>query len=546
VDQPLDLRDYLSILWGRKWTILAIAAVTAAVALGYSFAQTPVYTSSAQVLVLSSTFASAQSPGTSPPLNMTKEEQVANSAAVQERALERLEQLEITPGTMSASEVEFAETLVFTSESPDPKAAQATARLYAAAYLDLRRSNFLRELEGARRPYESQIEAIDAGLEEITEALRTAKEGERELLIAQYAHLLSQRDLVVTKLNDLVAPGSVEVGRVLRSADLPGSPSAPSHARNGLLGVVVGLALGMGVAFLRERLDEPLRSREELESQLHAPVLGFIPSAGWERSLRSTGRVTAEAAEAFRALRVRLLHALGDRDITSIVITSSLAGEGKTSVTANLAAALATAGNRVAIVAADLRRPQLQTYFGGSDGGGVTEVLPGTRQPQIVISTTGTENLWVLYAGRETESLDPTVYLGSEPMRHLLAELGDTMDFVLVDTPPLLASSDVIAVAPLADAVVLVVDPHLARRSSVVHARRELDLLEVPLLGVIVNKHEPSLFRGYGFGYAYHVEDQGQGSLAVAPPTLRAITAEPDEDAQPSSPARETGDASHP
>ena len=175
--------------------------------------------------------------------------------------------------------------------------------------------------------------------------------------------------------------------------------------------------------------------------------------------------MTPEATEAFRALRVRLLHAVGDRDLMSIVVTSSLAGEGKTSVTANLAVALAESGKRVVIVAADLRRPHLQTYFQGSDHDVLTEVLPGKRQHEIAVSTTGTENLWVLHVGRETKLLDPSEYLGSESMIRLLAELRKTADFVLIDTPPLLSTSDVVAVAPLADAILMIVDPHLARRS---------------------------------------------------------------------------------
>ena len=546
MDQPLDLRDYISVLWARKGAILGIAAVTTAVALLYSFAQTPVYTSSAEVLVLSSSFASAESSATSPPLNMTKEEQLANSAPVERQASLRLAARDITPGSMSASEIDFAETLVFTSVSPDPVAAQATAQAHADAYLELRRTTFLEELEGARDPYESQIEELDAELLQIAEAVRAAEEGEGELLVAQYAHLLSRRDIIATKLNDLVAPERVDVGRILRSAPLPTSPSAPSHRKDGLLGLVVGLALGMGVAFFRERLDEPVRGREELELQAGAPVLGFIPSAGWQRALSTTGRVTVEAAEAFRALRVRLLHTVGDRDVSSVVITSAHAGEGKTSVTANLAVALAESGKRVVIVAADLRRPQLQTYFQGSDSDVLTEVLPGKRQHEIAVSTTGTENLWVLHAGQETESVDPSEYLGSESMKGLLSELRETADFVLIDTPPLLSTSDVVAVAPLADAILMIVDPHLARRSTLEQTRHELDLIDVPVLGVVVNKHDPGRFRGYGFGYAYYGYGH-PGRSEIAPSmTLRAIP--DDSEAEPTLPLddREPDDLSLP
>ncbi|MGI8520804.1 MAG: Wzz/FepE/Etk N-terminal domain-containing protein, partial [Actinomycetota bacterium] len=435
MDQPLDLRDYLSILWARKGIILAIAATTTAVALAYSFAQTPVYTSSAGVLVLKSSFAPSQSSETFTALNMTTEQQVANSSQVAELARPRLASLDVAPGTVSVTPIEDTDTLVFSSDSPHPRAAKETAQAYAEAYLRFRRSSFLTELEGARRPFEAQIEALDAELSEIARALESAEGGDRELLALRYNSLLSERVSVVTKLNELVAHESVDVGQILRPAALPTSPSAPIHLRDGLLGLIVGLALGMGVAFFRERLDEPVRGREELEAQVGAPVLGFIPSAGWRRALKKTGQATPEATEAFRALRVRLVHAIGDRDMTSVIITSSLAGEGKTSVTANLGVALAVAGKRVVIVAADLRRPQHQTYFKGSAGDTVTEVLTGTRQPQIALSTTDIENLWVLHAGREAESLDPSEYLGSESMSGLLAELRETTDFVLIDTP---------------------------------------------------------------------------------------------------------------
>lgn len=546
MDQPLDLRDYLSILLARRRVILAIAVTTTAVALVYSFSQTPVYTSSAEVLVLKSSFSPSQSSETFTALNMTTEQQVASSSHVAERVRPRLASLDVTPGTMSVVPIEDTDTLVFTSGSPSPRAAKETAQAYADAYLELRRDSFLSELEGAREPFESQIEALDLQLADVASDLESAEGGDRELLAIRYSSLLSERVSVITKLNELVAPESVDVGRVLRPAEVPESPSAPNHIRDGLLGAIVGLALGMGVAFFQERLDEPVRGREELEEQAGAPVLGFIPSAGWQRALSTTGRVTVEAAEAFRALRVRLLHAIGDGDITSLVVTSSLAGEGKTSVTANLAVALAVSGKRVVIVAADLRRPQLQTYFQGSGGDGLTEVLTGTRQPEIAISTTDTENLWVLHAGRETESVDPSEYLGSESMKGLLSELRGTADFVLIDTPPLLSTSDVVAVAPLADAILMIVDPHSARRSTLEHARHELDLIDIPVLGVVVNKHDPSRFRGYGFGYAYYGYGHPGRSEPAPPRTLRAIPA--DSEAQPTLPLddREPDDLSLP
>jgi polysaccharide biosynthesis transport protein len=544
MDESLELRDYLSIVWAQRRTILAMVIITTAVALAYSFAQPPVFRSSAEVLVLKSDFSPSESSETITGLNTTTETQVANSAEVADLASSRLASLDVAPGTVSVSPIEGTDTLVFTSEAPHPTAARATAQAFAEAYLGFRRNSFLDELEGARRPFESQIEVLDAQLSELERALRSAPEGERALFTLQYQSLLSQRVGVVTKLNDLIAPESVEVGRILKPADLPTSRSAPSHTRDALLAVVVGLALGIGTAFVRERLDDPIRGQDELEARAAAPVLGFIPSAGWQRALRTTGHVTAEATEAFRALRVRLLHAVGDRDLMSIVVTSSLAGEGKTSVTANLAVALAESGKRVVIVAADLRRPHLQTYFQGSDHDVLTEVLPGKRQHEIAVSTTGTENLWVLHIGRETKLLDPSEYLGSESMIRLLAELRKTADFVLIDTPPLLSTSDVVAVAPLADAILMIVDPHLARRSTLEQARHELDRLEVPVLGVVVNKHDPSKFRGYGFGYEIYGDYQQRGSSTAPSRRLRAIPADPEHGAVVSSDERDTGDLS--
>jgi capsular exopolysaccharide synthesis family protein len=516
---PLELRDYLSILWARKWTIIAIVVTTIAVALAYSFRQTPVYTSSAEAIVLPVSFDPKVSSAASTAPNMLKEIQVAESARVERRAALRLAELGIPAGTMLVSEVEGADTLVFTSEASDRRAAQATAQAYADAYLELRRRDLIDELEGARQQYESQIDVIDAQLEETALALQTAQGETEALLTALYSALLSERVSHLTTLNELATPENVQVGRILRPAERPGSPSAPDHTRNGLIALVVGFALGIGAAFLRDRLDERVRGRAEAELRSGAPVLGLIPRDRYKRNEMpiTLSRPTSEAAEAFKALQVRLIHAVNHQPAASvIIITSSLAGEGKTSVTANLGVALATTGKRVVMVSADLRRPRLQTYFRGSDflrsgGAGLTEVLSGNRKAQDVLSTAGIKNLSVLHTGGKADATGPLELLGSESMSRLLAELRDFADFVLIDTPPLFTSSDVVILAPLADGVLFVVDPRLAEGSNIERARHELELIGVPLIGIVVNKHDPRRFRAYGSGHRYYGDGHEQG-----------------------------------
>ena len=520
--KPLDLRDYLAILRVRKWKIAAIVAITTAVALVYSWRQTPVYTSSVEVLVLPVSFTPADSSAEADtPLNMIREQAIANSATVKQHATLVLGRRSITPGVMTATQVEDTDTLIFEAVSPSPRAAQATAQAHADAYLDLRHASVVRELEKAREPYESQIDAIDAELLTLAHDLETAPEQERAILNVRYSMRLSDRASVQSKLNELAVPESIESGTVLQSADLPEAPSAPNHARNMLLGLIVGFALGVAIELFRDRLDAPVRSREELESQAGAPVLGFIPSAGWER-FANRGELTPEATEAYKALRVRFVHFASERGARRITITSSIEGEGKTSVTSNLAVALAQAGKRVVIVSADLRKPRLDAYFPGSDGEGLTEVLTGARRSEARLANTNAENLWVLHAGHRSETLDPTEALGSETMRGLLRDLRDFADYVLIDTPPLLRSSDVVALAPLTDGVLFVVDPLSAKQSSVEQSRQELELIDVPMLGVVVNKHDPRQFRAYGVGYQYYRID-GHPSSGVSAATLRTI-----------------------
>jgi capsular exopolysaccharide synthesis family protein len=525
---PLDLRDHLSIVRARKWIILAIVATTTAVALFYAYRQTPVYTSSAEVVVRAATF--DPNPTSFGVLDMSTEVQLASSRTVARLAEARVSGSGLQPGSLSVEQVGTTETLTFISVSPDPAAAQATANAYANAYLQVRRTQALTQLQLARQPYLDQIDQIRRQRRNILELLPTVQDAtEKALLTARFTSLLAQRAALLAKLNDLVTPENVQIGSVVRSAQLPASPSGLSPPVVGLMGFAVGLALGIAIAFFADRLDDRVRGPEELELFSGAPVLGYIPRRTPETGPPITlSEPSSEAAEAYKALRVMLLHAAGQRDLKSVIITSSLASEGKTATTANLAVAIALAGKKVVVVSADLRRPALRSYFPSRQEKGLIEVLMGKRKPTDGLSRiSGIRDLWVLHAGQAVASPGPLELLGSESMSDLMSELRDFADFVLIDTPPLLVSRDVSAMAGLADGILFVVDPQLAQRATIQQALHELQLTGTSIIGVVVNKYDPRRFRAYGAGYRYQYSydgrKQGAEQVLQSPPPRSLI-----------------------
>jgi polysaccharide biosynthesis transport protein len=523
---PLDLRDYLSILWARKWIVLAIVATTTTVALLYSYHQTPVYTSAAEVVVLPARFDPNQPSAAFSFININTEQQVANSVPVAQAAARHLTALGLHPGSMSVTSILNTEALVFTASSSDPASAQATADAYASAYLELRRDTVLSELEDVRRPLETRIAAIDQEARDIAQTIPTIQdEGQREVLTTRYQVLLTERATLVQKLGSFVSPDNVRVGNVVKSAPFPSSPANTSHIKDGVLGLLVGLALGVGAAFFRDRLDERVRGRQELELHSGAPVLALIPHVPrMDGSLIMARHPASEAAEAYRALRVRLMQAAARHRFKTVLVTSSLPSEGKTSTVANLGVALAQEDRRVVLLSADLRRPRLQMYFPAGKTG-VADVLSGKRTAVEALSSTETKHLWVLHAGDDLAAVSPLQLLDSAAMKQLLVTLRDFADIVLIDTPPLLTSPDVAALVPLTDGVLFVADPRRVERSMVEAARHEFEVLGAPIIGIVVNNYDPRRFRTYGSGYyTYSDRDErnGPGRAAASSSILPA------------------------
>jgi receptor protein-tyrosine kinase len=538
---PLDLRDYLSILWARKWIVLAIVATTTTAALLYSYLQEPVYMSSAEVVVLPPRFDPKEPSAAFGIININTEQQVASSMPVAQVASRHLAALGLQPGDMSVTSIADTEALVFTASSSNPASAQATADAYANAYLGLRRDTVLSELEDVRRRYETRIAAIDKEAGAIFRTIPTIQdEAQRGILTTRYGALLAERATLVETLNGFVSPDIVQVGKVVQSAPLPSSPVSPNHVKDGGPGLLVGLALGIGMAFIRDRLDERVRGRQELELHSGAPVLAFIPHVPrMDGSLTMVRHPASEAAEAYRALRVRLMQAAARQRFKTVLVTSSLPGEGKTSTVANLGVALAQEDRRVVLLSADLRRPRLQMYFPASKTG-LTDVLSGKRTALEALSSTGTKHLWVLHAGDDLAARSPLQLLDSAAMKKLLVTLRDSADIVLIDTPPLLTSPDVAALVPMTDGVLFVADPGRVQRPMVEAARHEFEILGAPVIGVVVNNYDPRRFRTYGSGYdPYSDRDQRNGPSQAAASTSIAPASQPLKPAESPSEGRQ-------
>jgi polysaccharide biosynthesis transport protein len=328
--------------------------------------------------------------------------------------------------------------------------------------------------------------------------------------------------------------------RVVDRALPPGGPFAPSHSRNGMMGLFVGLLGGLGLAFLLEYLDRSIRSVKQVEQYLRLPALGLIPSIGpaglggyayggygigrkKEAKRRPTSDTTrselrieliphtkprSTVAEAYRAIRTALLLSRAG-GVRSIVVTSSLPGEGKTSTSANLATVLGQLHKNVLLVDADLHKPRLHEIFRVSNRVGLVSVLAENMDPAEATVETAVPNVFLMPAG--PLSPNPSGLLASEAMTVFLDHASQHFDFVVIDSPPVSAVADAIVMGHQVDGVVLGVEGGRTPREIVARVRDKLLRSNVRILGVLINNLAEQSF-DYGYYYHYYTGTYGAES----------------------------------
>jgi capsular exopolysaccharide synthesis family protein len=327
----------------------------------------------------------------------------------------------------------------------------------------------------------------------------------------------------VNRIEEVGANGtSLFTVSVVEPATLPTTPTYPRPKLNLALGLVVGLAVGVGTAVLLETLDTRVKTVTALAEIAGAPLLGALASDPeiQRHPVIVRDRQHSPQSEAFRGIRTNLQFVDVDRRPRTILVTSALPREGKTTVAVNLAVALAEAGAAVALVEADLRRPSVADRMGLEGGSGLTDVLIGRAGIGEVIHQYGTGGrLWVLTSGALPPN--PSELLGSEQMRTTLKEL-QRVTFVIIDAPPLLPVTDAAVLAALTDGAILVTAVSSTRREQVRLAVERLEAVGGRLLGVVANRASTrgadAYAYAYGYGYAAKGRSHPDASVGAVPP----------------------------
>lgn len=308
---------------------------------------------------------------------------------------------------------------------------------------------------------------------------------------------------------------------MVQSAGLPKNPTSPRPKLNLLLGLLVGLAAGIGTALLRENLDTSVKGSEQTRELIGAPVLGAInydPDAAKKPLVVVTSPSSARA-EAFRQLRTNLQFVDIEHPLRSVVFTSSIPAEGKSTTTCNLAITLTQAGLRVCLVEGDLRRPRIADYMGMEGAVGLTSVLLGRTSLDDALQPWGGGALQVLASGPLPPN--PSELLGSQGMQDLLRELERRFDIVLIDAPPLLPVTDAAVLGTLTSGLVMLVRSNSTKREQVEGAVATVHAVGGTILGAVLNMvpmRGPDAY-SYGYGYSYKAsagaQMLGQGESPV-------------------------------
>ncbi|MGB4592255.1 MAG: polysaccharide biosynthesis tyrosine autokinase [Coriobacteriia bacterium] len=516
----MELRDYLHVIRARMWVIIQAVVIVTVTAVVVSLLQSPVYEGQAKVLISGQDTGSAilgtaiSELSSQPERGLQTQVQLMQLRPLAENTIRTLG-LKQTPDELLAqieiTAVGQTNIVEITAKASDARMASMIANTMAEEFVTWSKEYKRESIKAAADEVETRLEASKQELLDLGREI--SQQGKSDELSAELAIATGSYTTLAGKLEELRIQEQLEVGagRVVSPAVVTEEPVEPSPMRNGALGLAVGLVFGLGMAFLYEYLDNTIKSTEEAESIFGAPVLGLVPAEKYEkdekRRLTLISHPGTAAAEAYRVLRNSLDFINFEHNIKTLLITSAAPGEGKSTVAGNLAAGLAQAGKKVVLVSCDFRRPTTQQFFQVSNMIGLSDVLTGANSLKSALQrTSDLQNLLVLTAGKLPPN--PSELLGSEKMHALIKELEEWADWVLIDTPPLLAVADGAAVARWTDGVLMVTKGGESTREAAKKATEMLAQVGARVVGSVVWGLEQG---GGAAGYGYYGGKSGKG-----------------------------------
>ncbi|MCF7822756.1 MAG: polysaccharide biosynthesis tyrosine autokinase [Candidatus Marinimicrobia bacterium] len=376
--------------------------------------------------------------------------------------------------------------------------------------------------------YKKLVDILSDRLKELPNQTLEYARLERELRLSENLYLTMKQKYEESRITEAGQRGKV---RILDPA-VSASKIKPDRNRNLIYGIMFGLSLGVGLAFLREFLDSTIKAVEQLERK-GLTILGIIPDmmqkggkpavsptgvspskggASFKRRLITHEDPKSPISESFRSLRTNVNYASAEGKIKSLVISSPQPGEGKSTTTANLAIAFAQLRKRTLLVDADLRKPVQHNVFDFPRGPGLSEYLIGdVIDLKSIIQQTEIDNLFLITAGSLPPN--PSELVGSDQMRKLVDNLTADFDVVLFDSPPIVAVTDASLIAAVTDGLALVVKAGVTDKSAVDRALDTVKNVRSKLTGAILNSVNPETLSGkYSYYYSYyqyyyHAED---------------------------------------
>ena len=504
-----EIKEYMHILWAWAWLIILAGVLAAGAAYVFSINSIPIYQTSTRLLISEAPITRSidySSMVDSYYITETYADMLVDRP-VMEGVIDTLG-LTTTPEELKEQiQVEIVrntQLLVIKVTDTDPYRAAQIADTTATVFVD--RINELQSQRYAdtRENLAEQIQIMEQQIEETNQAIAGSsvetKLAQLETRLTEYRRLYS--NLVTSYEQVRLAEAQTKTTIVIsETAAVNNRPISPRTYRNTLLAGLLGVMLAAGFIFAINALDDTIKNPDEVSRRFNLPLLGVIAS-----HKIPSGKPISEAhprspvAESFRALRTNLTYTLVDKPLRRVMVTSPTPQVGKSTVLSNLAVVLTQGENKVVLLDADLRRPQIHHIFNLSNQIGLTNLFlrPVDVLLNGVVTMVNSNRLAVITAGGVPPN--PSELLTSKKMLEILGYLNQDYEFILVDSPPILTVTDAAALAPAMDGVIIVAKPGVTKIRELEQTIEQINRVGGHILGIVLNEVNP---RSRHYGYYY-------------------------------------------